>query len=116
MSDKLLEAIKYIHHLQDTLTELENKRDGLKLSGNVKSLYSSSSVYKNLQASEETFPTIRVSKFGSGIQVTANIFRNQIDFSSLLFVLEDVGVEVVSASLSVINDKAFCSIHSQVFS
>lgn len=93
----------------------------LSLSSTVRPFSSSTSVYKTLQASQagpsnvtETFPTIRVSKFSSGIQVTANIFKNQIDFSSLLSVLEEAGLEVVSATSSAINDRVFYSTHLKV--
>lgn len=117
LSDQLLEAVKYIDHLQDTLIELEKRRDMLSLSSTVKPFSSSTCVYKTLQASQagpsnitETFPTIRVSKFSSGIQVTANTFKNQIDFSSLLSLLEEAGVEVVSAASTAINDRVFYNI------
>lgn len=118
LSDQLLEAVKYIDHLQDTLIQLEKRRDLLSLSSTVRRFSSSTSVYRTLQASQagpsnvtETFPTIRVSKFSSGIQVTANIFKNQIEFSSLLSVLEEAGLEVVSATSSAINDRVFYSAH-----
>ena len=62
----------------------------------------------------DKFQTIRVSKFGPGIQVTVNTFKNQIEFSSLLMVLEEAEVDVVSATVSAINDRVFYSIHSKV--
>lgn len=121
LSDQLLESVKYINHLQDTLIALGKKRDELSLSSTVKPFSNSTPVYKNLQTSQarpanvpETFPTIRVSKFSSGIQVTANTFKDQIDFSSLLLVLEEAGVEVVSATVSALNDRVFYSIHSKL--
>jgi len=121
LSDKLLEAIKHIRHLQDKLIDLEKKRDVLKLSATVKPFSNSSSVYKTLQDSQarpsnvqDKFQIIRVRKFGPGIQVTVNTVKNQIDFSSLLMVLEETGAEVVSATVSAINDRVFYSIHSKL--
>jgi len=101
--------------------QLGKKRDELKFLATVKPISNSSCVYKNMQASQarpsnvpDKYQTIRVGKFGPGIQVTVNTFKNQIDFSSLLMVLEEAGVEVVSATVSDINDRAFYSIHSKV--
>lgn len=118
-----MEAIKYISHLQDKLIDLEKKRDELNIPATFKTLSNSYFAYKNLQDSQaqpsdvrEKFQTIRVSKFGQGIQVSVNAFNNQIHFSSLLMVLEEAGVEVVSATVSAINDRVFYSIHSKVFS
>jgi hypothetical protein len=119
----LLEAIQHIRHLQDKLIDLGKKRDLLKLLGTVKPFSNTSCVYKNLQDSQarppnvqDKFQKIRVSKLGPGIQVTVNTFKNQIDFSSLLMVLEETGAEVVSATVSAINDRVFYSIHSKVIS
>ena len=107
--------MNYIRHLQDKVKELIKKRDELILLATVKPFSNNSSNAKTLQVLE-TLPTIRVSRFGSGIQVTANCFRNQIDVSSIVMVLEEAGVEVVSATVSAINDRVFYSIHSKVFS
>jgi len=123
LPDQLLEVIKYIHHLQNTLIELEKKKDELSLSRTVKTFSNASSFYKDLQVFEarpsnvaETFPIVRVSNFGPGIKVSANAFKNQIELSSLLMILEEAGVEVVSATVSAINDRVFYSVHSKVFS
>ena len=121
----MLEVIKHIRHLQDKLIDLGKKRDVLKFSATVKPFSNISSDYKKLQDSQarpsivqdkDKFQTIRVSKFGPGIQVTVNTVKNQIDFSSLLMVLEETGAEVVSATVSAINDRVFYSIHSKVIS
>ena len=64
------------------------------------------SVFKTLKTAQvrpsnvlDKFQTIRVSKFGPGVQVTVNTFKNQIEFSSLLMVLEEDIVEVASVVL-----------------
>nr|UFA45707.1 bHLH09 [Pinus massoniana] len=121
LSDKLLEAVKHIRHLQNKLIELEKKRDVLKYPATVNPFSNSFCNYKTLQASElrssnvrDKFQTIRVSKFGPGIQVTVNIFKNQIDFSSLLTELEEAGLEVVIATVTAINDRVFYTIHSKM--
>lgn len=123
LADKLLEAVQYIRYLQDKVIDLREKRDLIKLSGTVKPFSNSSSVYGNLQASkalvsnvQDKFQTIRVSEFGPGIQVIVNTFKNQIDFSSLLVLLEEAGVHVVSSTVSTINDRSFYSIHSKLSS
>jgi len=107
--------------LQNKLIELEKKRDVLKYSATVNPFSNSFCNYKTLQAAElrssdvrDKFQTIRVSKFGPGIQITVNIFKNQLDFSSLLTELEEAGLEVVNATVTAINDRAFYSIHSKV--
>ena len=119
ISDKLLEAINHIRHLQAKLIEFEKKRDEQKAT--VKPFFGSSSVFKTLKTAQvrpsnvlDKFQTIRVSKFGPGIQVTVNTFKNQIEFSILLMVLEEAEVDVVSATVSAINDRVFYSIHSKV--
>lgn len=119
ISDKLLEATKHIRHLQAKLIELGKKRD--ELNGTVKPFFGSSSVYKNLEAAHvrpsnalDKFQTIRVSKFGQGVQVTVNTFKNQTELSSLLMVLEEAEVYVVSATVSAINDRVFYCIHSKI--
>lgn len=121
LSDKLLEVIKHIRQLQNKLIELEKQRDLLNFPVTVKPFPNSSCIYKNLQASQarpsnvrEKFQTVRVSKFGLGIQVVVNIFKNQIAFSCLLNLLEEAGVEVVSATVTAINDRVFYSIHSKL--
>lgn len=121
LSDKLLEVIKHIRQLQNKLIELEKQRDLLNFPVTVKPFPNSSCIYKNLQASQarpsnvrEKFQTVRVSKFGLGIQVVVNIFKNQIAFSCLLNLLEEAGVEVVSATVTAINDRVFYSIHSKI--
>nr|UFA45705.1 bHLH07 [Pinus massoniana] len=121
LSDKLLEVIKHIRQLQNKLIELEKQRDLLNLSVTVKPFPNSSCIYKNLQASQarpsnvrDKFQTVRVSKFGLGIQVAVNTFKNQIAFSCLLNLLEEAGVEVVSATVTAINDRVFYSIHSKL--
>ena len=79
------------------------------------------SVFKTLKTAQvrpsnvlDKFQTFRVSKFGPGVQVTVNTFKNQIEFSSLLMVLEEAEVDVVSATVSAINDRVFYSIHAKV--
>lgn len=119
LSDKLLDAIKHIRHLQAKLIVIGKKRD--ESMATAKPFSDSSCVYKNLQASQvrpsnvrDKFQTIRVSKFGRGIQITVNASKNQIEFSSLLMVLEEAEVDVVSATVSAINDRVFYSIHSKL--
>lgn len=121
LSEKMLEAVKYISHLQDKVTEVGKKRDELKFMATVKPFSTSSCVYKNLQASQarppiepENHQSIRVGKFGPGIQVTVNTFKNQIELSILLMVLQEAGLEVFDATVSAINDRVFYSIQSKL--
>lgn len=121
LSDKLLEVIQHIRHLQNKLIDVEKQRDLLNFSTAVKPFSDGSCIYKNLQASRarssnvrDKFRTVRVSKFGMGIQVAVNIFKDQIAFSCLLNLLEEAGVEVVSAAVTAINDRVFYSIHSKL--
>ncbi|KAH9292742.1 hypothetical protein KI387_042072, partial [Taxus chinensis] len=98
LSEQLL---AYTHDLQKKIKDLRRKRERLKILSQAKThCQTSSFVRKNGEINvpidgSNAFTALRVvCNVGSGIQVSVNAFKRQVDFSCILQLFGECGVEV----------------------
>eukprot|EP01018_Ginkgo_biloba_P023622 Gb_26735 [translate_table: standard] len=121
LSDQLQEVVNYIYQLEKKVKELGQKREEIRISDNTKIPSDHDAHSSKLKVCEglpyhgsEGFPKVTVEYAGRGVQITVNMFTNQIIFSNILLALEEEGLEVVAAVATTINDKICHTIHSKV--
>eukprot|EP00253_Pinus_taeda_P012794 PITA_12794 len=125
VADQVQESVNYIHYLQGKIEDLQIEREkmkansekfpnvsvqGLQFSGNEKFCIKAPAI----RESDQRFPSINIKSMGSAVQVWTNTFEHQILYSDLLLALEDVGLEVVSATSSTISNRIYHTIHTKV--
>ncbi|GLJ55119.1 hypothetical protein SUGI_1183000 [Cryptomeria japonica] len=112
VSDQLDESVNYIRHLEQQIKDLKKERDKKNTRAGC---FKGVEISKPLEFHDEGFPSIKIKSCGSAaFQVYINSIHNQIALSDVLLVLEECRVEVVSAALSVANEKVFHTIHAKV--
>ena len=60
------------------------------------------------------FPMVRINSVLSGVKISINAFEDQIVYSDVLLALKELGLEVVNATSSSINNTVFHTIHNKV--
>ncbi|XP_068639099.1 transcription factor bHLH162-like [Aristolochia californica] len=109
--DQLEQAAFYIKNLQEKIQELKSKRD---LAVRVEGINQGFSDGMTIGL---WLPMVEVKELGSSLEVVliSGLYKKFM-FCDVISVLEEEGVEVVNANFSVVGDKIFHIIHSQVTS
>ncbi|KAF9683579.1 hypothetical protein SADUNF_Sadunf04G0028500 [Salix dunnii] len=110
--DQLDEAASYIKRLQTSLEKMKEKRDSLMgiERANYTSKNSSSGTITGLRS-----PHIEVRETGSTLEVVLmNGLDSRFMFNEIIRALHEEGAEIINASLSVMEDTVFQTIHSKV--
>ncbi|XP_011027821.1 PREDICTED: transcription factor bHLH36-like isoform X2 [Populus euphratica] len=110
--DQLDEAASYIKRLQTNLEKLKEKKDSLM--GMEKADYTSKNSGSGTTACLRS-PQIKVIEMGSTLEVVLmNGLDSRFMFNEIIRVLHEEGAEIINASLSVVEDTVFHTIHSKV--
>lgn len=113
LPDQIDEAIKYIKELEKKVNSSKEKKNQLqrknKSSINIDSSSSSSS--------SSASPQLKINQMGKSLEIVLSSgLDDQYLLSETLRILQEEGIEVVSASFSVSRNSVFHTIHAQVIS
>ncbi|KAH9330137.1 hypothetical protein KI387_002245, partial [Taxus chinensis] len=107
LSDQLLASACHIHDLKKNVQDLDKERESLRTEQFCE-------INVPIDGSS-AFPAVRlICNAGSGIQICVNGFKQQVELSRILQLLDECGVEVDSASLSTVADKVFSTIQCKI--
>ncbi|KAJ6925860.1 transcription factor bHLH162-like isoform X2 [Populus alba x Populus x berolinensis] len=110
--DQLDEAASYIKRLQTNLEKMKEKKDSLM--GMERADYTSKNSGGGTTAGLRS-PQIEVIEMGSTLEVVLmNGLDSRFMFNEIIRVLHEEGAEIINASLSVVEDTVFHTIHSKV--
>ncbi|KAK6917572.1 hypothetical protein RJ641_018323 [Dillenia turbinata] len=114
LPDQLNEAANYIKGLQTNLIKMKEKRDSLmgidENSASTSALSTRSGMMRGLIT-----PHIEIHEIGSALEVVLITgLDNQFMFNETIRLLHEEGYEIINASSSVVNNRVFNTIHSQV--
>ncbi|CAK9323715.1 unnamed protein product [Citrullus colocynthis] len=112
LPDQIDEAIKYIKELEKKVNSAKEKKNQLqrknKSSINIDSSSSSSS-------SSSASPQLKINQMGKSLEIVLSSgLDDQYLLSETLRILQEEGIEVVSASFSVSRNSVFHTIHAQL--
>jgi uncharacterized protein YoxC len=111
--DQLDEAASYIKRLQTNLEKMKEKKDSLM--GMERADYTCKNSSGGKTAGLRS-PQIEVSEMGSTLEVVLmNGLDSRFMFNEIIRVLHEEGAEIINASLSVVEDTVFQTIHSKVY-
>jgi len=111
--DQLDEAASYIKRLQTNLEKMKEKKDSLM--GMERADYTCKNSSGGKTAGLRS-PQIEVSEMGSTLEVVLmNGLDSRFMFNEIIRVLHEEGAEIINASLSVVEDTVFHTIHSKVY-
>ncbi|XP_022732766.1 transcription factor bHLH36-like [Durio zibethinus] len=112
ISDHMQEAVKYIKHLQNKITELSDKRDELKRSSNLQTP-SSSMMEARPDCSKDS--TVQVRACSIGVEITMNTgLRRGLPLSNVLDVIAAQGLSVVQCISARANERVLHTIVLEV--
>ncbi|XWS49010.1 hypothetical protein CRYUN_Cryun13aG0126800 [Craigia yunnanensis] len=110
ISDHMHEAVKYIKHMQNRITELRNKRDELKRSSN---LQTPSSTLEGLPDCSKDSLVVRASFIGVEITINTGL-RRGLSLSNVLDVIVAQGLSVVKCISARVNERVLHTIELEV--
>ncbi|GLJ55125.1 hypothetical protein SUGI_1183080 [Cryptomeria japonica] len=114
ISDQLLEAVNYVRHLEQQIRDLTKQKDNRNI-GSVFSRALEVSVTLEFNKSGEGFPCVKTKLVGSAsIQISINAFKSPVALSGLLLVLEEAGLEIVTAASFATSERFFHVVYTKV--